>query len=320
MNGMLLLGLRVVSCVSAAGLGAVAGSGMAKRRASRERFLQSMKALGLGNAADRIRGGVFAGFTDPLGLWASLSCQLKCRAIRPSRLAYTLHGRAAKKWLTRYRAQLGRSDLCESALCECQFRLGLIGFLGGFILALAFNLPLLGAALLAAAGYAIASRVVLRAGREQIQARRSAMEQELPQMLAIVSLGLRSGLSFDQSLALYPKHFHTEFSRACNDALRQWQMSLSARDAALRQLAASYESSLLTQAVESMVRSLRFGVSLAENLDALAEEARARYRAACEEAIAKAPVKMLIPTCGLILPAMLLLIMGPVLLEMIGGI
>ena len=69
-----------------------------------------------------------------------------------------------------------------------------------------------------------------------------------------------------------------------------------------------------------MVRSLRFGVSLAENLDALAEEARARYRAACEEAIAKAPVKMLIPTCGLILPAMLLLIMGPVLLEMIGGI
>ena len=58
---------------------------------------------------------------------------------------------------------------------------------------------------------------------------------------------------------------------------------------------------------------------MAANLEALSAEARNQYRAACEEKIAKAPVKMLMPTGALILPAMLLLVMGPILLEMMGA-
>ena len=38
-----------------------------------------------------------------------------------------------------------------------------------------------------------------------------------------------------------------------------------------------------------------------------------------EERVAKAPVKMMLPTGTLILPAMLLLVMGPILLELAGG-
>ena len=38
-----------------------------------------------------------------------------------------------------------------------------------------------------------------------------------------------------------------------------------------------------------------------------------------QEAIAKAPVKMMLPTGTLILPAMLLLVLGPVLLELMEG-
>ena len=38
-----------------------------------------------------------------------------------------------------------------------------------------------------------------------------------------------------------------------------------------------------------------------------------------EERVAKAPVKMMVPTGVLILPAMLMLVLGPVLLELAGG-
>lgn len=43
------------------------------------------------------------------------------------------------------------------------------------------------------------------------------------------------------------------------------------------------------------------------------------HRAQVEERVAKAPVKMMVPTGTLILPAMLLLVLGPVLLELMEG-
>jgi len=57
---------------------------------------------------------------------------------------------------------------------------------------------------------------------------------------------------------------------------------------------------------------------LADNLDDAAAEARANYRTARQESVAKAPVKMMLPTSTLILPAMLILVLGPVLLELMG--
>ncbi len=139
-------------------------------------------------------------------------------------------------------------------------------------------------------------------------------------MLAMVCLGLRGGLSFERSFLLYAERFSTSFAQACLGAQRRWAMSLSTREDALRDLAHSYESDLLEQSMETTVRALQLGTALTDNLEALTREARNRYRMGCEEAIARAPVKMLVPTGTLILPAMLLLVMGPVLLEMMGGL
>ena len=66
------------------------------------------------------------------------------------------------------------------------------------------------------------------------------------------------------------------------------------------------------------VRSLRFGTSLAEAFESQAGEARAVRKARREEQVAKAPVKMLVPVGTLILPAMLVLVLGPVMIELMG--
>ena len=51
-------------------------------------------------------------------------------------------------------------------------------------------------------------------------------------------------------------------------------------------------------------------------LDALSRESSGAYRTKIEERVAKAPIEMLIPTATLILPAMLIVILGPVLLDL----
>ena len=66
-------------------------------------------------------------------------------------------------------------------------------------------------------------------------------------------------------------------------------------------------------------RSLRFGSSLTGSLDSVAVQVRKEYRARKEEEVAKAPVKMMVPTGVLILPAMLILVLGPVMLELMVG-
>lgn len=55
------------------------------------------------------------------------------------------------------------------------------------------------------------------------------------------------------------------------------------------------------------------GAPLAETLAAQSREIRAAHRAAVEREIERAPVKLLIPTGTLILPALLLSILGPLL-------
>ena len=91
------------------------------------------------------------------------------------------------------------------------------------------------------------------------------------------------------------------------------------REEALRQVADSYDSPVMNRVIEDTIRSLRFGSSLADNLELVAEEVRAEYRSRKEEQVAKAPVKMMLPTGTLILPAMLILVLGPVLLELMKG-
>lgn len=167
----------------------------------------------------------------------------------------------------------------------------------------------------ALAGYAC----VPMALRAQASARNADMERHLAEMVEVVVLGLQSGLSFERSFLLYPRYFDTGLARSMERVARQWETGLASREDALRMLEAEYDSALLSRVVGSMVRSLRFGTSITDSLEAAAAEAREAHRARMEERVAKVAVKMMLPVGALILPAMLLLVMGPVLLELAEG-
>lgn len=151
------------------------------------------------------------------------------------------------------------------------------------------------------------------------QERGYTMEQELGNLIEIVILGLRSGLSFDKAFSLYPHYFSSSLAETCALAQAQWTHGLISRSEGLAFIARSYDSSLLQRVTDSMERSLKFGTSLVDVLDAEVQESRAIRKAKMEERISKAPIKMLFPVGILILPAMLIYIMGPILLDLVTG-
>lgn len=254
-----------------------------------------------------------------IALWDRLSLELRARSSGNHAFYQVIFMRRAQRWMAQEGQLLGVPSLSAEGLSATCFTCGLTGGLVAMVLGYGFGMSFGGLFGVCLVCFFAASGIPFRAARGYIQTRCENMESELPRMLAMVSLGMRSGLSFDKSFALYPREFSTEFAQACANAQKRWELSLVTREESLRELAKSYDSALFRQATESMIRSLRLGGALSQNLDALASEARDEYRSRCEEAIAKAPVKMLVPTGALILPAMLILVMGPVLLEMMGG-
>lgn len=155
------------------------------------------------------------------------------------------------------------------------------------------------------------------ASRKRKELRRMAIERHVPEMVDAIALGMRAGLSFEGAFALYCDRFDDELACVCRRACRMWESGLVSRDDALRELAREADVASLSRFVGNAVRCLRFGSPMTRMLEMTAHEARSCYRAKMEELVAKAPVKMLMPTAGLILPAMLIVVMGPVLLEFV---
>ncbi len=208
-------------------------------------------------------------------------------------------------------------QVTERGFCLTRLRLTLMFSAVGALVGVVFSTEL--CILLLLVGMIVGWRLPRKTLSQRIEHRTHQMEHHLPEMLDVVALGMRSGLSFDASLKLYTAHFKTYLAQEFSSAQRQWLSGLEYRDAGLRKIADSYDSQIFKRVIETIVRSIRFGSSMVESLEEQSSEARVVYRAKREEQTAKAPVKMMIPTGTLILPAMLIMVVGPVLLELMGG-
>lgn len=147
-----------------------------------------------------------------------------------------------------------------------------------------------------------------------MRARRRAIGMgEVAEMVDIVRLGLSAGLSFDASLALYCEGRSGELARLMEEALFCWQVGVASRDEALGRVARDAGVHALGSFASAVSRALELGAPLADTLESQGREMRAAHRAHVEREIERAPVKLLIPTGTLILPALLLSIVGPLL-------
>ncbi len=210
-----------------------------------------------------------------------------------------------------------QGQVSVEAFYETKVRAFLLMGLSGGIIGFIFSAEL--ACVLAVTGAFFGAQLPKHVLKNRIATRTQETERHLPEMLEVIALCMRSGLSLDASISIYAKHFDTMLSREMESARRKWSSGLERRDEALKSLASTYDSVILSRVIDTIIRSVRFGSSMVASLENDASEARSAFRSAREERIAKAPVKMMIPTGVLILPAMLIMVLGPVLLEMMEG-
>ncbi len=258
-----------------------------------------------------------AGFASKVMRYAAaMSHRIECGM--PTVLSGARGSARIDEWLSAHAGKAGIGEaISAEGFREARFRMTFGGAVFGALvgMVLSFELAMVLSVVGGAVGFCAIRRSVLSIERW----RAAELERSLSEMLEVVALGLRSGLTFDRSLYLYGSHFDSSLAHACAKAQQRWTLGLATREESLRDFAESYESPVLSRIVESTVRSLRFGSSLSTSFEAAACEARAAHRAHIEEKVAKAPVKMMVPTGTLILPAMLLLVLGPVLLELMVG-
>jgi tight adherence protein C len=152
--------------------------------------------------------------------------------------------------------------------------------------------------------------------KRKARKREREIERSMPDALDLLVVCVEGGLSLDgglQQVAL-----RTEGLLASE--LRRLQGEIStgvARRDALQSLAARSTSHSLSALCTTINQSEKMGVSIASTLRTLAETLRTRRRQAAETAARKAPIKMLPFIVFFMLPALFIVILGPVAIGMI---
>lgn len=144
--------------------------------------------------------------------------------------------------------------------------------------------------------------------------RQTAIRRALPDMLDMLTISVEAGLGFDGAVAKLVTSgtgpLADEFSRM----LKEVQAGISRQDA-FRHLADRTGVAEVATFCMSMIQADVFGISVSNVLRTQAREMRVKRRQAAEEAAQKAPVKMVFPLVLCILPATLIVILGPAIVS-----
>ncbi len=159
-------------------------------------------------------------------------------------------------------------------------------------------------------------RLPLARHRRLAEERRRYFARLLPEALDMLALAIDAGVSFDRGLALYCGRFENPIACSFRRALDERALGKS-RKLVFEEMAASVNVDSFTAAVGAILRAEKLGAPLADALKKQAMAARVAHEEAVKELSATAPVKMLFPIAGLILPALLIIIIGPALLQFI---
>ena len=159
-----------------------------------------------------------------------------------------------------------------------------------------------------------------RLERHHVEQLRESCLFDLPEMVDILSLALSAGLSFDQAFEWYLDHSDTPLAAEFRRAEQAYQVGMTSRLRALEEVANTLQEEAVLRFVATLRQAFTLGAPLAPALDTLSYETR-RYRVSrLEERIAKTPVKLLVPLGACIVPAVLILLMGPIMTQVMSGL
>jgi tight adherence protein C len=175
-----------------------------------------------------------------------------------------------------------------------------------------------GALLFAAFGYMLPLRLLARIARN----RQTLMVREMPAVLDLLLVSLESGLGLAEALRLVARQSDRPgavLGAELGITAAEMSAGVPLRDS-LRNLAERNGLDDIKSVVALLIQSDEMGSSVASALRASISQFSARRRLRAEERAQKAAVKMLVPLVLLILPAMLIVVLGPAFLQVVATI
>jgi tight adherence protein C len=162
-------------------------------------------------------------------------------------------------------------------------------------------------------GYFLPNAVLSRL----IETRQQAIFEHFPDALDLITTCIEAGLALDAAI----DKVATESVEKCPPLAEELHLVTlelragSSRDRALRNLALRAGTEDIGLLVAMLIQAERFGTSIAQSLKVHADVLRSKRQQNAEERAAKVATKLLFPLMFCIFPAMLLVLMGPAMLN-----
>jgi tight adherence protein C len=142
------------------------------------------------------------------------------------------------------------------------------------------------------------------------------IDREVPELVDLLVTTIEAGVGFASALQLASRSIEGPLGQELRLALREQSLGLTPEET-LRNLSVRVDSPATRAFTQALVQGESLGVSIGTILRDLAIDMRKRRRQAAEERAQKTPTKILFPLIGLILPALFIMTLGPVLLEIV---
>jgi tight adherence protein C len=158
------------------------------------------------------------------------------------------------------------------------------------------------------------------AGRQA--ARRRALVRELPDLLDLLGICVESGMALDPALELAAGRLGGTLGAEIDHVLHDLALGTPRADA-YRALVARTGAPELAQTVAALLQAEELGAPLSAALEGQAEALRAARRQAARERAARAAPKIQLVVALVMVPAVLLLVLGVLLIELsrqVGGV
>lgn len=155
---------------------------------------------------------------------------------------------------------------------------------------------------------------------ERAARRKQSISLQLPDTLDLLSISVEAGLDFLTALRrVVEKHRPGPLKDELESFFNQIELGRPRRDA-LRDMAGRVQLQDLSGVVSSLIQADRLGASIGPILTVQSDMLRIRRAQRAEKAAQEAPVKMLAPLILCIMPAVFVMILAPVFIQMIGNI
>jgi len=152
--------------------------------------------------------------------------------------------------------------------------------------------------------------------KRRVKRRQTAIRQQLPDVMDLLSVSVEAGLGFDAALLRVLEWGEGPLIREMRTVYREIRMGRARKDA-LRSLDERCGVDEIASFTGSMIQAEQLGISIRNVLRAQSAQLRLSRKQRAEEKAMKAPVKMMIPLVAFIFPVLFIILLAPAVLDIL---